>query len=188
MKDYINNRKRKKVIKKTMRKNRPEVYWKKKAIKSKIIKVILIIIMVLIAIFIIKNTLSDIENKNIKKNEDKINEIVKEADIKTYEITVREKNNDVLTKGLELIPMINNLSNSMQIYRKDTLLSTNLIIAENNDKSNKLIDKFIIKRNKPYKIKIMETGASSILYEYGDYKVNTESKEFKKLIIDEHKL
>lgn len=34
----------------------------------------------------------------------------------------------------------------------------------------------------------METGASSILYEDSDYKVNTESKEFKKLIIDELKL
>ncbi|WP_281512457.1 hypothetical protein [Mammaliicoccus vitulinus] len=128
--------------------------------------------------------LSDkLEVKANNEHEKSIKEIVKTADIKKEHITVKEKGDEG-----QFLPLFQYENKIGVVYDDDeqTNVKDLIIIGEENDE---IKDKFIKDRKKPYKVKVMDTGAKEkILYQYDDYKLDTDSKEFKKRIRDSHDL
>lgn len=182
-------KKRKRFVNKYMQKEYPEIYYRKKAKKLKLLKILVNIVLIIALIFLLKTIWENYETKKIEDNNSKINEIVKSSDIKSSDIEIHSKNNNLVYTFFDMMPYIENYYNSMDVYFDNEIsLPEQLYIAEDREQVDKVIDKFIVKRNEPYKVKVMNTGASHILYQYGNYKVDTNSKAFKKMIIKQHDL
>lgn len=114
-----------------------------------------------------------------KEHENSIKEIVKQSDIKTEHITVNDKHEGGF---LFMFSDTDKLSVTNANHNKSDLI----IIGKNTDN---IKDKFIKDRKKPYKVKVMDTGSNEkILYQYDNYKLDTDSKYFKTKIRKLHDL
>lgn len=114
-----------------------------------------------------------------KERENSIKEIVKQSDIKTEHITVNDKHEGGF---LFMFSDTDKISVTNANHNKSDLI----IIGKNTDN---IKDKFIKDRKKPYKVKVMDTGSNEkILYQYDDYKLDTDSKYFKTKIRKLHDL
>ena len=127
----------------------------------------------------LSNNLDASANDERKKS---IKEIVKTSDIKTKRITVKEKGDEG-----QFLPIFKHKNKLGVVYDDEqTNVKDLIIIGEDNDE---IKDKFIKDRKKPYKVKVMDTGTKEkILYQYDDYKLDTDSDDFKTKIRNLHDL
>lgn len=140
---------------------------------------ILLIAVLIIAgcIYALKGISNYSEVNANKEHENSIKEIVKQSDIKTEHITVNDKHEGGF---LFMFSDTDKISVTNANHNKSDLI----IIGKNTDN---IKDKFIKDRKKPYKV--MDTGSNEkILYQYDDYKLDTDSKYFKTKIRNLHDL
>lgn len=134
----------------------------------------------------------NIEKHNNEKAKNEISEVMKNADVVNKQVNIESKNDSVFRDKLNPVGLLNSKSLEVTIANPKSITLTpkhNLVyVVDRNKKGEAVMKSFIQDRNKPYKVKLLDTGAGYILYQYKDYKVNTKSEAFKTQIRRMHEL
>lgn len=152
-----------------------KIYFRRKLIRFSII-VLLLIICISILIYCFNFVINYETNRN-KSVENKIEDIVNSSKVEAKTITIEDKHDLSIRNLLAPTGFVN--SKYMNGYFHKDKVSNAIFVTDRANKDESILDSMIIKRNKPYKVKVINTGAGYILYQYKDYKVNMNSNSFK---------